>query len=642
MSVATSRRFRLACLAAVSTLAIAASGIGVPPVRDVDLVLGEHGRLHIGAIRTDRGLLGIAAAQVPTLQQGLGRALQGIGAGETVTLDDVTLDLGFATYRMPKVEVSGSSLSRAELMGLFDKNASEPLAARVGRLSAKEIRVPELVIEQTFANQRQTTRYRNISRHRRRQGPHRERDERKRHHGDEGRQEPGLGHHGPPDDHRCRRGRGGPHLRREGGDAGRDEEALWRLLPREPRHRPGRSGRSSRSRGYPARTSRRAPTKSSWMETLKAFASVEDLEKASSAEQPRVFGAIADVFDAMEIGLVEATGIEIMPPKEKGKEAGRIARIAYSGGGGKPADMRMERFEIATDQGRAKIDLIAFTGFSFTGTFKGLRDLEGKPAKDLDMASLRQLIPTIGTIRISGVDFDMPDSDKKGPVLENIKFSVKDMEVTADQPLNGIPTNLRVGVDSFRFAIPPGVTEDGLKELAAMGYKELDLSWLTAATWNAATNELQLRELSMRGAEHGQHQPARHDRRHHQGRVQPRQRMALVALLGATVKSADLRVENGGLVEKLLAQEAAKQKKSPDDLRKEFGMVAAVGIPAMLGNSGQAKAIGQAVARFVAKPGKLSIAAKTKDPGGLGVADLASIGEPGVILEKLEITATAE
>ena len=132
MSVATSRRFRLACLAAVSTLAIAASGIGVPPVRDVDLVLGEHGRLHVGAIRTDRGLLGIAAAQVPTLQQGLGRALQGIGAGETVTLDDVTLDLGFATYRMPKVEVAGSSLSRAELMGLFDKNASEPLAARSG------------------------------------------------------------------------------------------------------------------------------------------------------------------------------------------------------------------------------------------------------------------------------------------------------------------------------------------------------------------------------------------------------------------------------------------------------------------------------------------------------------------------------
>ena len=174
-----------------------------------------------------------------------------------------------------------------------------------------------------------------------------------------------------------------------------------------------------------------------------------------------------------------------------------------------------------------------------------------------------------------------------------------------------------------------------------MGYKELDLSWLTAATWNAATNELQLRELWMRGANMGSTNLRATIGGITKDVFSPDSAMALV-ILGATVKSADLRVENGGLVEKLLAQEAAKQKKSPDDLRKEFGMVAAVGIPAMLGNTGQAKAIGQAVARFVAKPGKLSIAAKTKDPGGLGVADLASIGEPGVILEKLEITATAE
>jgi hypothetical protein len=71
-------------------------------------------------------------------------------------------------------------------------------------------------------------------------------------------------------------------------------------------------------------------------------------------------------------------------------------------------------------------------------------------------------------------------------------------------------------------------------------------------------------------------------------------------------------------------------------------MAAAVAVPAMLGGSGQAKAIGQAVARFVAKPGKLSISAKTKDPAGLGIADFAVIGEPGAILEKLEVTATAE
>ena len=550
MSVATSRRFRLACLAAVSTLAIAASGIGVPPVRDVDLVLGEHGRLHVGAIRTDRGLLGIAAAQVPTLQQGLGRALQGIGAGETVTLDDVTLDLGFATYRMPKVEVSGSSLSRAELMGLFDKNASEPLAARVGRLSAKEIRVPELVVEQTFANQRQTTRYRNIVVADVAKGRIASATSEGGSMEMKGGKSPGSGTMGRLTMTDVDAAEAARIYAEKAATPGAMKKIYGGFtlenLAVVPEDGPQFKLARISGKDFAAR-----PTKSSWMETMKAFASIEDLDKASSAEQSRVFGAIADVFDSMEIGLVEATGIEIMPPKEKGKEAGRIARIAYSGGGGKPADMRMERFEIATDQGRAKIDLIAFTGFSFTGTFKGLRDLEGKPAKDLDMASLRQLIPTIGTIRISGVDFDMPDSDKKGPVLENIKFSVKDMEVTADQPLNGIPTNLRVGVDSFRFVIPPGVTEDGLKELAAMGYKELDLSWLTAATWNAATNELQLRELSMRGANMGSTNLRATIGGVTKDVFSPDNAMALVALLGATVKSADLRVENGGLVEKL-------------------------------------------------------------------------------------------
>jgi hypothetical protein len=238
------------------------------------------------------------------------------------------------------------------------------------------------------------------------------------------------------------------------------------------------------------------------------------------------------------------------------------------------------------------------------------------------------------------MDFDMPDDNKDKK--ENIRFALKDMEVTADQPINGIPTNLRLGLDRLRMPIPPGTTEEGLKDIAALGYTELDMSWVTAAAWNAPTNELLVREISVRGAGMG----ATNLRATLGGVTRDvfstDNAMALVALMGATIKNADLVVENGGLFEKLLAQEAKKQKKSVDDLRREFGVAAAVGVPAMLGGSGQAKAIGQAVARFVAKPGKLSLSAKTKDPAGLGLADLAAVGQPGAILDKLEVTATAE
>jgi hypothetical protein len=167
------------------------------------------------------------------------------------------------------------------------------------------------------------------------------------------------------------------------------------------------------------------------------------------------------------------------------------------------------------------------------------------------------------------------------------------------------------------------------------------MSWATAAAWSAPTNELVVREVSVRGAGMG----ATNFRATLGGVTRdvfsPDNAMALVALMGATIKNADLTIENGGLFERLVTQEAKKQKKSADDLRKEFGMAAAIAVPAMLGGSGQAKAIGQAVARFVAKPGKLSISAKAKDPAGLGLADFA-MGDPGAILDKLDVTATAE
>ena len=77
-------------------------------------------------------------------------------------------------------------------------------------------------------------------------------------------------------------------------------------------------------------------------------------------------------------------------------------------------------------------------------------------------------------------------------------------------------------------------------------------------------------------------------------------------------------------------------------MRREYGIAAAMGIPAMLGNSPSAKAIAQAVARFVAKPGRLSISARARQPAGFGVADFMSGPDPASVLNALEVTATAE
>ena len=118
--------------------------------------------------------------------------------------------------------------------------------------------------------------------------------------------------------------------------------------------------------------------------------------------------------------------------------------------------------------------------------------------------------------------------------------------------------------------------------------------------------------------------------------------VAAAAALGASARSAELVIENRGLFDRFLAQEARKQKKTPEAIRREYSAAADLAVPAMLGNSEQAKTVGQALARFIARPTRLRITGRAKDPAGLGVSDLAASPDPLALLEKLEVTATVD
>lgn len=637
------RRLKFGALAVLCAAALLASGLELPVAHDVSVPLPGQGRIEIASVRIKATSLGIAAAQALDLEKGLNRIAEAVGAGSGVTLEGVTLDYGFAVFKIPMLQVAGSALSRAELLDVFDPNGTEPIAGRLARLSAGQVVIPELVVEQQVGAQRQVTRYRDIV-------------------GTDivsGRigavvaQAASFETHGPAPDMTGTMGRllidsldlaqTARVYTEQAGDAPSGLKRLYAGFVVDDLVVSAAKGTRVKVARVTGRDLSARPTKQSLFKVMEGLGRFESPEKRSPADQAKLITAFAELYEAMQIGLVEATGIEISTPDNKDQLNGGIARIAYTGATeGQPADLRIERLDLGSDKGKARIDLMAFTGFSFDSTLAGIRALGSRPQQDVDLAALRALIPTIGMIRFSGLDFDVPKDSSKGPTLKNIRFSLNSVEITADRPVNGIPTNLRLGMDGFRMPISTETTDEGLKEIAALGYRALDLSWLAAASWNEPDNELLVREVSVRGGDMGAA-----ILRGTLGSVSKDvfnadSALAVVALLGATVKTADLVVENGGLFEKLIAQEARKQKKSPDELRREFGMAAAVAVPVMLGNSGSAKAIGQAVARFVAKPGNLSISARTKDPAGLGIGDLAALAEPGAVLGKLDVTATAE
>lgn len=115
-----------------------------------------------------------------------------------------------------------------------------------------------------------------------------------------------------------------------------------------------------------------------------------------------------------------------------------------------------------------------------------------------------------------------------------------------------------------------------------------------------------------------------------------------MALLGATAKNVELKLQNLGLAEKLIENEAKKSKRKVEDVRREYGMMASLGLAAILGPSDGAKALANAIARFVAKPGTLTVKANAKTATGLGLADVITLGDPTEIFDKIDVEATAE
>lgn len=617
-----STRRRAAILLSATLLGGAA--IGFEPAVLRDLSFGESGsRASIGAVRVP--LWSAAFAQAP----------------DRISFDNVTFTLGPDTFRASRIDVSGVASTRADLEALA-QNPNEPLAARLARISAKQATIPEMTAERRVGETSQVSVYRNVTLSDIAQGRIAKLT------ADSSSTEV----KGPKKSALVTQGRATAEdvdtaeiARVYLEKAGAQPEPLARLYGAfsvENMKIQDKEGTVTIARGS-GRDVRGRRTEDSWAGTASLVTALGEMDKPTEQDTARLLSSAADFLGAVDIGSAELVGIEASALAKSPGATARIARIGYTGTvTGQPPDARLEGLEITAPNTRAKIDTISFTGFSLQATWAELRALKGKPLDQLDAAAFRRMIPTLGTAHFSGLDFDVPNQDAKGDGPDKIRFKLKDLEFTADKPRNGIPTNVRFALQNLAAPVPADSKEEMVKTLRDLGYKDLNVSFVTASTWNEAANELVIREVSFDGQEIGS-VALRGVLGNVTGDVfNPDTALAAVALIGAVAKSAVVTVENRGFVERYLAQEARRQKKSPEALRREYGTAAALAVPIMLGNSAQAKALGQALGRFIAKPARLTINAAPKSPSGLGLAELLANSEPAALFGQLDVTATAE
>lgn len=570
-------------------------------------------------------------------------------SADSFSVDNVRFTWGDFTYEAKRIDFSGVTVSRSEIESLFS-SASEPLADRLMRISARQVTSPELKVTHKLGKETQTIFYRNVSLTDVVQG-------------------------------QIAKSIIGAMAIEQTGTKGNvlfsygrttisdlNTPAFVKLYETKDD-----SASAPMTRIYGAFTMENMdvvdsgenvsvqiarldgrdvmarPTKDSWGGAIAFLTEMGGKDNLSPDEENRLKTSIVDVLGAFDIGFMEAADIRIKatPKKAAAKDqkspvTGRINRIAYTGStANQPADIRLEGLEIGNQEGRMKVGAISLTGFSLKPTLNGLKALQGRPIEELDQEALRALVPTLGTLRLSDIDMDLPNSSSEKKT-ERVNFTLKDFEVTADRPMNGLPTNIRIEQRNLVIALPSNSTDDLVKQLTALGYKSLDSSFLVAATWNEAANEIALKEVSVQGQDMGTLSLTGTIGNVTQDLFSPDEATAAAALIGAKAKSANVVLEDKGLLGRYLAQAAKDQKTTPEALRTIYASAAPFVVSSMIGNSEQAATLGQAIGRFIGKPGKLTLNAQPKNPSGFGVMDAMMASDPKEVLAKLNISAKVE
>jgi hypothetical protein len=578
-------------------------------------------------------------------------------------VENLRLDLGAFVVAAPKVAVKGSSLEREAFVSLFNANSGESAVARTGRLDAAEISAPELRLEQAFGPQRQTTVYRDI----------RLSDVKGGRIG-RGSAESGTvtvvdPTNGPMKGEFKRFSFEAFDMRQlarvftERAKPG-VEEVLLPIFGRFDQDGytldMGQAGKFAvgkvSGRDFKAKVSDEPLSEILSHIVAQAEADQKAMRDPKAERDPaqteadkRMALSMLSLFDSMDYGSGEVRDMVMTikaPPKPGDAPVpfdARVSRVAYGEDTPAKSGYVMEGFEFAGGGAKGRIDSLSYSGFSFGPALKELKELLAKPDADFDTIDYRKLIPTLGTMRMTGLSVDAPRPGKPGqPALPPIRVGLGTFELKAQDQLNGVPTKLTLTIDKLTAPVTEGPSNPAAKDLIAMGYKAVDLSAKLDLAWDAARNELAIRTLSFGGADMAQFEASGTLGNVTKDLFSSDLALAQVAALGATARNLEAKLRNFGLIEKVIENEARKAKRKPEELRREYAMMASLGLAAILGPSDAAKALTAAVARFAAQPGTLSVQANAKSGGGLGLADVLTMGDPTEIFDKIDLKANAE
>lgn len=409
-------------------------------------------------------------------------------------------------------------------------------------------------------------------------------------------------------------------------------------------------------------------------------------DTAAKADNPesgmKMLAYFLNVYPSFEFGGGEVEGARVVA-KDKATGVtftGGMGKITFAGGAAPmfsvndiafkasdPAGKEDGSFSIKKVAQQGDVYALMMLGMkeAFTAAAPDAKDAKKSPEAQRAEAALRQSVTEAAKgltikdfgFKLEGIDADFPPAKdtaaksgsvkaggaKEPPAGDRVKLKLASFDATIASFVNLAPTRVDFVLSNLAVPLPSKSTDPGVVSLKAFGIDTVDLSARIKATWDEGKSRFMIDDImadmgkfgkvSLKGELGGIQRPLFEN---------PVQNWP-VTLMGGNVQSVTIDLENKGGFEKVLAQAAADQKKTPEQFKLEMSGLAPMVLGSVMAGHADAGALSDAIAKFIRTPGLLHVKASANVPTGVTMMDFAAAqSNPTVLLQKLKFEASAK
>jgi hypothetical protein len=558
------------------------------------------------------------------------------------TIDDVTIDAGFAIYRIKHIDVFGGPMSAADLRQLFDANDPKPLPERLRAVSADRIVASEIVAEPKAGTPGQTVTYRNFVLTGVNAG----------HVTDASAQSISMvltddnagrisGDFGAMTAHNIDFVLAGRIAASSRSDANEAKGLLYENFSLDG------GGFVAQKENVEITFGRISGSKIKarpFATPLSALPKDNSQPQVMTPEQKRMMAGFgADLLDSFDIGSFEVRDIGVKGISDAKPFNAHLDRMALADlGDAKIGEFSFAGFSTTSDNTRVSLGNVAFRGFDMSAMRTRMKAAASDIAQPLDEAKPRELMPNLREFSLSAFEYRGAGAGiVAGAGRGGANVRINKIETRSSDVYEGIPTALTASLDGLSFDVSATASNDSLRTIAGLGYSQVDLGSRMDVAWKQSAQELAANEVSVAAAGMGALRLKGTLTNVSKDLFAPEPAVAQAAALSALVKNVDLTVTDQGLLNRMIANEAKRSNRTPDAVRSEWVTAAAVGIPRAFGDATAGRTLGAAVSKFIAKPNTLHVSANA--PNGIGAAELMLFSQdPAAFLKRMDVQASAE